>query len=73
MRGADVNLENDEGISPLHQASYTGIAPIVEYLLDTGADYKAISKQGHSAYDFAIMKNNLSIIDVLQSYEKERR
>jgi len=72
LRGADVNLANDEGISPLHQASYSANAPIVEFLLDTGADNTAKSNVGYTAFDFAVAKNNLSIIDVLKVYEKGR-
>jgi len=73
MNGADVDLENYEGITPLHQGAFSGNPVIVEYLLDTGADHKLKSNSGYTAYEFAKIKNNLAVLDVLKLYEKEKK
>lgn len=36
--GADVNAQNTEGKTPLHEAIYKGNYAIVEYLLRNGAN-----------------------------------
>jgi ankyrin repeat protein len=56
--GADINTHCD-GQTPLHAA--IGCAPLVEYLLQRGADVNAVSqKTGHSALHIALLSLDLS-------------
>jgi len=63
---ADVDLENDEGITPLHQAAFMGEDRIAEFLLLSGADASLKNEAGYSAYDMALYKNNLGMIEILK-------
>jgi ankyrin repeat protein len=51
--GADVNLPDSWGYTPLHYASVRGDNSLVEYLVAKGADVKAISRLGQSTVDMA--------------------
>ncbi|DAB29532.1 MAG TPA: hypothetical protein CFH84_08940 [Sulfurimonas sp. UBA12504] len=73
MRGADLNLANEEGITPLHQAAFSGNPIVVEYLLGVGANPTTKSKSGYTAYEFALEKKDLAVMDVLKLYEREKR
>lgn len=48
-----VNCRDNDGYTPLHRASYSGHAPVVSFLLDSGADLHARTVDGwtplHSA------------------------
>jgi ankyrin repeat protein len=51
--GADVNLRDSWGYSPLHYAAVRGGSDLIEYLVSKGADAKAISRLGQSTADMA--------------------
>ncbi|MDD2789070.1 MAG: ankyrin repeat domain-containing protein [Sulfurimonas sp.] len=73
MSGADLNLANDEGITPLHQAAFSGNPIVVEYLLSVGANPALKSKSGYTAYEFALEKKDLAVMDVLKLYERAKK
>ena len=50
-RGADVDLPDSWGYTPLHYAAVRGGGDLVEYLVSMGADVKAMSRMGQSAVD----------------------
>ena len=50
-RGADVDLPDSWGYTPLHYAAVRGGDDLVEYLVSMGADVKAMSRMGQSAVD----------------------
>jgi ankyrin repeat protein len=52
-RGADVNVAQDGGYTPLHQAAAHGDAVIVDMLLEAGADPAARTTAGETAADLA--------------------
>src|SRR5688500_13675751 len=52
-QGADVNLPDSWGYTPLHFASVRGDNALIEYLVSKGADVKAISRMGQSTADMA--------------------
>lgn len=52
--GADVNIRNDTGMSPLHRAAQYAQAPVVKLLLDRGADVLARDDNGNSALHWAV-------------------
>ena len=49
--GADVNLPDAWGYTPLHYAAVRGDNALIEYLVAKGADPKAISRLGQSVVD----------------------
>ena len=51
--GADVNLPDSWGYTPLHYASVRGGNDLIEYLVAKGADVSAISRLGQSTADMA--------------------
>ena len=51
--GADVNLPDGWGYTPLHYASVRGGNDLIEYLVSQGADVKAVSRLGQSTADLA--------------------
>jgi ankyrin repeat protein len=51
--GADVNLAQQGGWTPLHQAAAHGAREIVRMLLDAGADRRAISADGRTPAQMA--------------------
>ena len=51
--GADVNLPDSWGYTPLHYASVRGGNDVIEYLVSKGADVGAVSRLGQSTADMA--------------------
>ena len=51
--GADVNLPDGWGYTPLHYAAVRGGNDLIEYLVSKGANVKALSRLGQSAADMA--------------------
>lgn len=51
--GADVNLRDSWGYTPLHYASVRGGNDLIEYLVSKGAEVGAISRLGQSTADMA--------------------
>jgi hypothetical protein len=52
-QGADVNLPDSWGYTPLHYAAARGGNDLIEYLVSKGADVKAVSVLGQSPVDLA--------------------
>lgn len=50
-RGADVNLPDSWGYTPLHYAAVRGGDDLIEYLVSKGADVKTMSRMGQSSVD----------------------
>ena len=51
--GADVNARDANGYTPLHHAASRGDNEMIEYLLEKGADIKAVSRSGQTTADMA--------------------
>lgn len=51
--GFDVNMRDANGYTPLHHAAARGDNRLIQYLLDKGADVKALSREGQSTADMA--------------------
>ena len=52
--GADVNVHDENGLTPLHNASLFKTSEIVEFLLDRGADIEARDNFGDTALHWAV-------------------
>jgi ankyrin repeat protein len=51
--GADVNTGDDRGYTALHGAAYLGNDEMIHYLIDHGADIKAVAKDKNTIADMA--------------------
>jgi ankyrin repeat protein len=51
--GADVNMRDANGYTALHHAASRGDNPLILYLVDKGADVKAVSRKGQTTADMA--------------------
>ena len=63
--GADVNLAQQDGVTPLHEAAHNGRADLVQLLLDHGADPSARDGKGRTARDFATERNHQAVLQIL--------
>jgi ankyrin repeat protein len=63
--GADVNVRNDLGVSPLLIASTNASAPMVERLLDAGANPNAASVGGETPLLVASRAGNAAVVKAL--------
>jgi ankyrin repeat protein len=50
---ADVNARDNNGYTPLHHAAARGDNEMIQYLVDHGADVKAVSRTGRTVVDMA--------------------
>ena len=51
--GADVNLADDKGLMPLHNAALRGDNEMIRYLVSEGADLHAVDRRGRNVSDWA--------------------
>ncbi len=51
--GANVNAVDDKGYTALHGAAYIGNEEMIKYLMDHGADVKAVAKDKNTVADMA--------------------
>ncbi|XP_046971528.1 L-asparaginase [Vanessa cardui] len=64
--GADVNIQNAEGRTVLHEAILKGNIPIIEYLLKNGANVHLKTRCGETPLLTAIHKDNHTVITLLK-------
>jgi len=53
QHGADVNAADDRGYTALHGAAYLGNHEMISYLIEKGADVKAVAKDKNTVADMA--------------------
>ena len=51
--GADVNARDSNGYTPLHHAAARGDNEMIMYLVEKGADVKAVARNGRTTADMA--------------------
>jgi uncharacterized protein len=59
--GADVNAADAKGYTALHGAAYIGNHDLIQYLVDKGADVKAVAKDKNTVADMANGPNRFGI------------
>jgi uncharacterized protein len=66
-QGADVNMEQAGGYTPLHQAAAAGLVELTGILLDAGANPSCVCNQGKTAADYARERNHQGVIERLSA------
>ena len=64
--GADVNVKNEYGRTPLMWASSSGHEKVVESLLDAGADKEVKDNKGNTALALAEMFKKHDVVTLLE-------
>lgn len=67
-KGAQVNIAQEGGWTPLQQAAMHGYTPLVAFLLDHGADLHAKAKDGRNAFDLATGANHTQTAALLEAH-----
>ena len=70
--GAQVNVSQQAGWTPLHQAAASGNVELLKLLLSHGADRSAESEDGRTPIQMAEAKNHLPTIEILRQHEAFR-
>lgn len=65
--GADVNVAQRHGWTPLHGAAHSGDRELVELLLARGADPDAKHQEGKTALDLAREKGHAIVVEILEA------
>lgn len=63
--GADIDLRDDEGRTPLMRAAKSGIAEMVTLLLKHGAEKGAVDAEGRTAKEIAIATGKKKVVELL--------
>lgn len=71
--GADVNVRNETGQTPLMLATEKGYADMVQVLIQHGANPKLVNLQGESALTIALMKGYTRIAESLELAESSHK
>ena len=66
--GEDVNMRDDNGITPLHWAAYQGTKEVVELLIGGGADVNAKKNDSTTPIDWAIRTKRTEIDNLLRKH-----
>ena len=69
--GANVNLVNDEGRSPLQIASKKGLFDLSKLLIDNGANVNQIDVDGSSALILAAANGHIKVVELLIAHGAE--
>ena len=69
--GADPNIAENNGTTPLMEAASGGAFDLVNLLLENGADRTARDNFGHNAADYAQAQNHVKLAEFLRDRGKE--
>ncbi|CAD0203047.1 unnamed protein product [Chrysodeixis includens] len=66
-KGADPNLSNDDGVTPVHIAAIWGRLDNLKLLIGCGGDPSHRDLDGHSAFDYATREEQWEVFDYLHN------
>jgi ankyrin repeat protein len=67
-RGADINVRNRFGETPLHLASFNGVLEVVRLLLEHGADEQAKNNDGKTPLQEAVEDGHDEVVELLREH-----
>jgi ankyrin repeat protein len=67
-QGADVNTQDDDGLTPLHWAAKEGNQDIVKLLIAWGADVRVKSRKSLTPLDWAAEQGHQDIVALLKQH-----
>ena len=73
IRRNDVNMRDDQGMSPLHYAADRGLIEVCQLLIDNGAEIDALDLEGQSPLDFAIVCEHGGVIQIINEASLQPR
>jgi len=65
-RGADKDVVNEDGWTPLHFAAFKGYSEMMKLLLNSGANKDAATKSGLTPLDIARNEDQRAIVSLLE-------
>jgi ankyrin repeat protein len=65
---ADPNISDNEGNTPLIEASKRGFKEVVTMLLETGVNFNAKNNEGISALNLALSHGHYELVDLLKQF-----
>lgn len=71
-RGVKVNIEDQNGWTPLHRAAFKGRVECVRLLLSHGADFDSVDSAGYTPLQYAIEVGHVQVAMVLLAHGGER-
>jgi uncharacterized protein len=66
-QGADVNMAQSGGYTPLHQAAANGRADLAQMLLEAGANPACVCHQGKTPADYARERQHDAVLQLLSA------
>jgi uncharacterized protein len=66
-QGANVNMEQAGGYTPLHQAAAAGLAELTQILLEAGANPSCLCHQGKTPADYARERHHQGVLEQLSA------
>ena len=69
--GADMNLHNASGNTPLHVCAINGEEACTRVLLFRGADRDALNFANQTPYQVAVIAGNLALAEIIQRHRPE--
>ena len=67
-KGADINIENPQGLTPLHRAAYHGTRDMVKIFLDNGAEPNRADRDGRTPLHWAALRARSAALRDSDSY-----
>lgn len=71
--GADINKRSGDQRSPVIWVAFRDNIPMLEYLIENGADVNLIDKDGNSALDVAIIRINFKAAKMMTKAGLQRK
>ena len=71
--GANINIQDESGNTPLHYSAANGKKDVVKYLLDNKADASIVNVKEQKAIDYSNVKGFNEITELILKYAPSGR